>query len=172
MSSGTMGFIGRLYDVESDAREHQQVGEVLLARRQSETRSILDEFKLWLDAESRRALPKSAYGKAVRYTRRHWDALNTFVDDPRVPPDNNLSERCLRTIAVGRNNYMFAGSDRGARTAAALYTVVMSCKMQGLDPYAYLADVFDRLCVHSTNRIRAVDIDTLLPGTWEPRTQQ
>ena len=161
--------IGQLYAVESDAREREQTGNALLARRQTETRDLLHDFRQWLDEQAASALPKSAFGKGVGYTRRHGDALTRFLSDPRIPPDSNLSERCLRAVAVGRNNYLFAGSDKGAETAAALYSVVTTCKLHGVDPYAYLADVLDCLCVHSSNRMPASGIRDLLPDRWTPR---
>lgn len=163
-----LAWIGSFYEVERDARERGIEGDALLALRRERTAPILADYRAWLDGQAATALPKSTLGKAVAYGRRHWAALTRFLDDARLPLDNNLSERCLRSVAVGRNNYMFAGSDDGAARSAVIYSIVMSCKLQGIDPLEYLTVVLDRLSVHPDNRIRGREgLDALLPGRLE-----
>jgi len=165
-------FIGRFYEFERDARQRNLESSEWLLWRQSHVRPILEDFRVWLDEHAQNALPKSTFGKAVAYVRKHWGALTRFLADPRLPPDNNLSERCLRAIAVGRNNWMFAGSDDGAARSAILYSMVQTCKLNGVDPLAWLTDVLPRLAVHPDNRRKgAGGLDPLLPHLWKPVAQ-
>jgi hypothetical protein len=165
-----LAFIAALYDVEHDVRER---GLDVGAARAERTVPQLAALATWLKKQAEEQLPKSPTGKAVAYLRRHWIALTRFATDSRLPLDNNLAERQLRSVAVGRANYVFAGSDTGAENAAVLYSVVQTCKLNGVDPYAWLADVLDRLAVHPSNRRRGADgLDDLLPWNWRPRPQQ
>lgn len=165
-----VAFIAGLYAVEHDVRDR---GEDLAVARRERTVPQLAMFRTWLDDQAEQQLPKSPMGKAVAYARRHWTALTRFASDARLPLDNNLSERQLRSVAVGRSNYIFAGSDAGAEHAAVLYSVVQTCKLNEVDPYTYLADVLDQLAVHPSNRRRGGSgIDELLPWRWEPSGEQ
>jgi hypothetical protein len=101
-------------------------------------------------------------GKAIMYSLNQWDALNRYVDDPILEIDNNLSERTLRTVCIGRKNYLFAGSEAGARRAANIYSLVASCKLNDIDPFAYFKDVLSRISTHPMERI-----DELLPSNWK-----
>jgi hypothetical protein len=167
-----IAWIASMYEVESYARERQLVDQALGALRKERTAPIVSDFKAWLDDRATTVLPKSSTGKAVAYCRRHWIALTRFLDDPRLPLDNNLSERCLRTVAVGRKNYIFAGSDEGAESAAVLYSIIQTCKLTDVDPLAYLTDILDRLAVHPDNRIRGgAALDELLPHRWPKPAQ-
>jgi transposase len=94
----------------------------------------------------------------VRYALSRWNALLRYVDDGRIEIDNNAAERALRTVALGRKNYLFAGSDAGGERAAALYSLIGSAKLNGLDPEAYLRNVLSRIADHPINHI-----DKLLP---------
>jgi len=115
-----------------------------LHERRERTLPKLHEFAAWLTEQSPRVLPKSPLGQALAYAQRQWPALVRFTEAGYLAIDNNASERALRAVAVGRKNWLFAGSDAGGRTAAVLYTLVQSCKRQGLDPFAYLQDVLTR----------------------------
>jgi len=106
---------------------------------------LLDAFARWLTDVARDVLPKSSIGQAVAYAQRHWVALMRFTAHGFLNIDNNASERALRAIAVGRKNWLFAGSDQGGRTAAVLYTMTQTCKQHHIDPFAYLRDAFSRL---------------------------
>lgn len=129
--------------------------------RQQRTKRVLAMFKKWLDATVLTALPKGPLAKAVKYALNNWDALCTFTEDGELTPDNNKSERALRSIAVGRKNWMFAGSLDGGRRAAILCSLIASCKQHGLNPTAYLTDVLNILCTNEKP-----DIEALLPDAW------
>jgi hypothetical protein len=99
---------------------------------------VLAELKQWLDEQRPGALPKSALGQAIGYALNHWEALGRYLEQGYLAIDNNLSERTLRAIAVGRNNWGVLGSGAGGQTAAVLYSVVATCKHLGIDPWRYL----------------------------------
>ena len=113
--------------------------------RQLQAGPVLDELKRWLDAEQPRALPKSPLGQAVGYARNHWGALRRYLEQGYLAIDNNLSERTLRAVALGRNNWGVLGSETGGRTAAVLYTAVATCKHLEIDPFAYLREALPGL---------------------------
>jgi len=134
------------------------------AERQTRSKPLLDAFHTWAVAQRRRLSGKTPLGKAFQYSLSRWDALTRYVEDGRLSIDNNLSERLLRGIAVSRKNFLFLGSDRGGDRAAALYTIIESAKLNGLDPEAYLATVLERLARgHPINRL-----DELLPWNYTP----
>lgn len=108
-------------------------------------------------------LPNSPLAKAMGYTLNQWRALTRFLEDGRLPLDNNAAERALRPIALGRKNWLFAGSVRGGKAAAVTLSLVQSAKLQGKNPFAYLKDVLTRL-----PSAKAKDIDALLPHLWRP----
>ena len=105
----------------------------------------------------------SATAKALDYSLRRWEALTRFVDDGQLPIDNNWIENQIRPIAIGRNNWLFAGSLRAGQRAAAVMSLIQSARMNGHDPYAYLKDVLTRLPTHKAGRI-----EELLPHCWQP----
>jgi hypothetical protein len=113
--------------------------------RQQQAAPVLAELKQWLDAQGPQALPKSALGQAIGYALNNWVALGRYLEQGYLAIDNNLSERTLRAIALGRNNWGVVGSETGGRTAAVLYTVVGTCKHLGLDPFGYLRAVLPGL---------------------------
>ena len=123
---------------------------------------ILAEIKTVLDEYKNQVLPKSPMGKAITYALNQWDALNRYVENPILDIDNNISERTLRMVVIGRKNYMFAGSEAGAWRAAIIYSLVASCKLNGIDPFAYFRDVLERVSSHPAERI-----DELLPSNWK-----
>jgi transposase len=113
--------------------------------RQEQTLPKLDAFAMWLEDQAKVVLPKSPMGQAIAYARRQWPALARFTEHSFLNIDNNASERALRAVAVGRKNWLFAGSDQGGQTAAVLYTMTQTCKQHRIDPFAYLRDVLTRL---------------------------
>ena len=153
---------GRLYDIERKARDENYSSAQLLEARQKQAMPILAEIKTALDEYKNQALPKSPIGKAVTYSLNQWEALNRYVDDPMLDIDNNLSERTLRMVVIGRKNYMFAGSEAGAWRAAIIYSLVASCKLNEIDPFRYFRDVLARVSTHPADKI-----DELLPGEWK-----
>jgi transposase len=107
--------------------------------------------------------PKSPIGHAIGYAQAQWQALLRYTDDGILSIDNNLAERTLRMVAVGRKNWLFVGHDNGGRRAAILYSLVASCKLCGIDPFAYLRDVLERISTHPASRIAE-----LIPRNWKP----
>lgn len=152
LAEEAMAFIGRFYKLEDEARAAGHTGDALLAWRQTHTRPVSVAFKAWLDAHLEDLLPKNPVRQAMQYYLNHWDALMRFLSDARVPPDNNLSERLLRAIALGRNNWMFAGGEPGARRVAAVLSLIETCKLLRVDACAYLAWALRRLVPHPDNR--------------------
>jgi transposase len=126
--------------------------------RQEKARPVLDELAVFLDTALTRLPGRSELAEAFRYARSRWPALTRYVDDGRLEISNNAAERAIRPLAIGRRNWMFAGSDAGGTRAAAIYTLVQTARLNGLDPQAYLRDVLERIADHPINRI-----DDLLP---------
>ena len=107
----------------------------------------------WLEASLLKLSKKSDTSAAIRYALGLWDALLRYCDDGRIEIDNSPAERALRTVAIGRKNYLFAGSDAGGERASAIYTLVGTAKLNGLDPEAYLRHILERIADHPVNRI-------------------
>jgi transposase len=154
-----LAYIHALYEVEKEARS--LVAEQRRALRQERAGPLLETFKAWLDAQALVVLPKSAMGLALGYALRQWKALTAYVGDGDLDIDNNAAERALRCVALGRKNWLFAGSDHGGERAAVLFSLVATCKRHGMDPYAYLRDVIGRVAAHP-----AKDVAALMPDRW------
>ena len=137
-----------LYEIEKIARKEKYSSAQLLEARQTQAKPILAEIKTLLDEYKMQVLPKSPIGKAVTYSLNQWEALLRYMDDPILEIDNNLSERTLRMVVLGRVNYLFAGSEAGAKRAANIYSLVASCKLNEIDPFAYFRDVLTRISTH------------------------
>jgi transposase len=156
-----LAYIRRLYGIEKRARDLKP--EERFALRKEEAPPIFEEFKAWLDEEAQRVLPKSPLAEAIGYARAHWVALTRYLEDGILELDNNIAERALRRIAIGRKNWMFAGSDEGGRRAAILYSLVASCAALKIDPYAYLRNVIEITPTCST----PADFARLTPKAWK-----
>jgi transposase len=154
-----VALIQQLYQVEHAAADLTADARQALRREQSVP--LLARIETERDDLTRTVLPKSPLGDAVRYLTNQWGALQRYVDDGRVAIDNNRAENQLRVVAVGRKNWLFAGSFEGARRAALLYSLVQSCKLVDVPPFAYLKDVLLRLATHP-HRL----IDQLTPKGW------
>lgn len=148
-----LAFIHQLFAVEREATESDLSFEQRKDRRQTRSRVILDAFRLWLEELEPQVLPKSALAKAIGYARRQWKALERYLDDGELVPDNSASERALRTVAIGRKNWLFAGSDEGGSRAATLYSLIASAKRHQIEPYKYLRALFERLPSHPADRL-------------------
>jgi hypothetical protein len=157
-----LAMIGKLYEVERRAKEGGLDAIGLRELRQQQSKPVLEEISGRLDDWSVEVLPKSPIGQAVGYARGQWIALNRYIDDGDLAIDNNLAERVLRTVAIGRRNWLFAGSDAGAERAAIIYSLIASCKLYEIDPFAYLRDVLDCISTHPASRIAE-----LIPSGWK-----
>lgn len=148
--------IGLLYAIEKAIRGRSPVERC--AVRQERSRPLLDALALYLRDTLRTLSQKSAMAKAIRYALSRWEALNRYCDDGRIEIDNNAAERALRCVALGRKNYLFAGSDVGGQRAAAIYSLLGTTKLNDCNPEAYLREVLGRIAGHPISRI-----DELLP---------
>ncbi|MBK9385770.1 MAG: IS66 family transposase [Planctomycetes bacterium] len=153
--------IRRLYAVEREANDAALSSEDRLRLRQQKSKPLLDSFRKWLDELRGCVLPKSALGEAISYTVNQWTRLTRFLSDAEVPLDNNAAERAMRQVAVGRKNWMFAGSAAGAERAALYYSLIVSCRNLGIDAYEYLSDVLQRMAEDPS---RAAE---LTPRAWK-----
>jgi len=161
-ASLALALIGRLYDVERDARE-QNLGPVERSRlRRERCPPVFKMIKSFLDEWSLSALPKSALGEAVGYTLSQWKTLTVYIDDGRLAIDNNEVESAIRGIALGRNNHLFVGSEQGGHDAAVFYSLIESCKAAGVEPMAYFQDVLGRVA-----SIAEAELRTLTPAHWK-----
>ena len=151
--------IGQIYGIE---RQLQQANPDERRRiRQQQSRPVLEQLHRWL-TEHRAKVPEgSATAKAIDYSLRRWVALTRFVDNGHLPVDNNWVENQIRPVALGRKNWLFAGSLRAGQRAAAVMSLIQSAKINGHDPHAYLKDVMDRLPTWPNSRI-----SELLPHRW------
>ena len=131
--------------------------------RQQDAVPLLAELKSFLDKALSEISGKSTLAKAIRYALARWAALTRYTTDGRLEMTNNAVERAIRPLAMTRKNYLFAGSDSGGARAAAMYTLIETAKMNGLDPEAYLRDLIGRIADHPINRIAE-----LLPWNWRP----
>lgn len=155
--------IAALYAIEAEARA--LTPEARHALRQHKARPLLDSMKRWLDATRAGSLGNTGTLRAIDYTLKRWNALTRHLDDGRRPIDNNPIENAIRPIAVGRKNWLFAGSDSAAKRAAAIMSLLATAKANGHDQHAWLTDVLARL---PTTLDR--DIEALLPHRWKPAT--
>ena len=151
----------RVYGIEREVKELGTEQRQIV--RQQQSRPILDALHKWMTLQRRQVPDGSATAKALDYSLRRWVALTRFVDDGQLPVDNNWIENQIRPIAIGRNNWLFAGSLRAGQRAAAVMSLIQSARMNGHDPHAYLKDVLTRLPTHKASRI-----DELLPHRWQP----
>lgn len=122
---------------------------------------MMDAFLAWLKYQSPRVLPKSAFGQAITYCRNQWDKLEAFLKDGRLELDNNRAERSIKPFVIGRKNFLFSNTPRGAKASAIIYSVVETAKQNGLNPFFYLTYLFEKLPNINTKQQHAVD--ELLP---------
>ena len=137
--------IRRLYEIERQGKERELAGADLLQFRREHAVSLLEEFRGWLERRVGATPPKGLLGTAMNYTLKQWKRLVVYVNDPNVGLDNNAAENAIRPFAIGRKNWLFAGSPSGAMASANLYSLVETAKANGLEPYRYLRFLFERL---------------------------
>jgi transposase len=150
---GRMGpalwLISKLYEVEDRAAPMTAAERLCL--RQLESKPILEELHTYLEKIQKEVLPKSPAGRAVHYSLKNWTALTRYCEEGDLSIDNNATERDIRGVAVGRNNWIFFGSDRGGQTAAILRSFTASCQRVGVEPFAWFKDVLSRIATHPIN---------------------
>lgn len=158
-----MEYIQLLYAMERKARERNVAIQTIQRYRQIYARPILNEMEKWMKEQLTQVLPKSAIGKAMAYNLKHWQNIKRYTEDGRFQIDNNLIENTIRPLAIGRKNYLFAGSHQSAQHIAMFYSFFASCKVNRVDPQAWLTDVLNRI-----NDTKLNQLNTLLPHNWNP----
>jgi transposase len=154
-----------LYKIEANARDNLYTHEKRYKERQQHSKVVMEVMRTWLDAEAMQVLPQNAIGKAIKYMLNQWSRLEMYLTDGKLEIDNNLVENAIRPIALGRKNYLFAGSHNGAEWAAAFYSLLSNAKLQGVEPFAYLRDILSRISDHPYNKL-----DQLLPKNCKNST--
>ncbi len=153
-------WVRQLYNVEDEAKALSSADRLRL--RQEKSVPLLDSFYKWLLAQKAQVLPKSPIAAAINYVFNQWEALKRYATDGDLHIDNNVSERTLKLIGIGRLNWLFVGSDNGGRTAAVLFSFTATCKQLGIDSFTYLRDVLGRLPIQPAERL-----GELLPHRWQ-----
>lgn len=151
--------IDALFAIERDI--NGKAPEERVAVRQASSRPLVDDLHAYMREQAAKLSPRHDLVKAINYILKRWPAFTLFLDDGRVCMTNNAAERGLRGIALGRKSWLFCGSDRGGQRAAAMYSLIVTAKMNGIDPQAWLADVLSRIAGHPAHRL-----DELLPWNW------
>jgi transposase len=157
-----LAMIQALYRVEREAEEAKLDAAARRRLREERARPTLDALGAWLEATEGALPPQMPLGKAIAYTRRRLAALRRYLEDGRIEIDNSRVERLIRLVAVGRKNYLFAGSDAAAHRAAVAYSLIATCALHEIDPWAYLEDVLEKVAAGWPQR----EIDALLPDAW------
>ena len=167
-SHRALAWIKLLYNIESEAKKKRDPTDyeafVALRHKLRGERSlpIYDKLYAWLEVELPRVLPKSPIGEAIQYALNHWTALKRPLEAGFLELDNGACERAFKPVALGRKNWLFAGSDKGGQTAAVLMSLCTTCKELEINPEAYLRDVLDRISTHPASRL-----EELLPDRWK-----
>ena len=164
LTSDLLERIAALYRIEDDIRG--QPPDVRRCHRQERSRPQIDELLIAIDDTLRRLSPKSAMAKALAYGRKRWQALTRFTGEGAAEIDNNIAERAMRSIAIGRKNWLFAGAKAGGERAAAIYSVIETAKLGGIEPQAYIADVIEKIA----SGWPASRWDELMPWNWTAET--
>jgi transposase len=158
LSEEAIGLFRELYAIEEEARVHNLGYDMRRQLRQEKAKPVMERLKEFLQENRVDLLPASKIAKAFDYTLNNWKELSVYLDDGEVEIDNNLIENAIRPLALGRKNWMFAGSDNGAKWASTAYTIIATAKLHGLDPYAYIC-----LLLRELPKMKSHEIDRLLP---------
>jgi len=172
-SAAALAYYRELYAIERDIKaeiaklppnaDEPARAAIRLRVRQERAVPVLESFEKWRDAQKPDVLPKSPLGAAIGYLQNNWEALKRYAGSGYLSIDNNVAEQIMKTIATGRKNWLFTGSENGGKTMAILFSVVSSCQRQGHDPFVYLRDVLERLPDLPQDRLAE-----LLPDRWSP----
>jgi len=158
-----LDFCNQLYAIERDLKDSSP--EKRYEQRIARSRPVLDAFSAWLDEQSLRVLPKSALGQAIMYCKNQWSRLEAFLLDGRLELDNNRSERTIKPFVIGRKNWLFSNTPRGAKASATIYSIIETAMENGLMPFEYLKYVFETL--PNMDITEPSDLDRLLPWSKE-----
>lgn len=159
-----ISFIKILYHVEEEARTLQLDHQQRLELRQRKARDIFQRFNTWLDEQATQVLPQSRIGKAIQYARNRMPNMERYLNDGKIEIDTHLVENAIRPVAIGRKNYLFAGSHEGAQRSAIAYTFFAACQQHGINHQVWLPDVLNRLYLTPVNQI-----EQFLPQFWKPQ---
>ena len=140
-----LSYIGKIYRIESEAKRKGLTSDQLLEMRRQKAKPIFDDFLAWLQKKATQVVPKSLLGVAVNYALSQWERLVVYLEHGAMTPDNNRAENAIRPFVVGRKNWLFAGTPKGARASADLYSLIETAKANGLEPYRYLRYLFEKL---------------------------
>jgi len=151
-----LDFCNQLFAIERDLRDLSY--EERYKARMERSRPVLDACLVWLNVQSKRALPKSAFGQAITYCRNQWSKLEAFMKDGRLEIDNNRSERSIKPFVIGRKNWMFSNTSRGANASATIYSIIETAKENGLNPFEYLKYLFEHLPNMDTKNPEHIDV--------------
>ena len=160
-ASYAMAQIQKLYAIERKIKERTVNPQTIKRYRELYAKPVLEKLHTWMQDQYAKVLPKSAIGKAFAYSLNLWDKLSGYIQDGNYCIDNNLIENAIRPLALGRKNYLFAGSHKAAQHAAMMYSFFATCKINNVNPYLWLHDVFKRLPEHKANKL-----EELLPQNW------
>jgi transposase len=152
-ASHALTLIGKLYEIERQAKEENISADQIKERREKKSIPVLDELKEWMTQAYMNAKPKSPIGKALAYCLERWDKLVIYTTDGRLNIDNNPVENSIRPVALGRKNYLFAGSHEAAQRSAMLYSLLGTCKLHGINPFEWLRDTLQKINDYPINRI-------------------
>jgi len=155
-ASAALSWIQDLYAVERQAREEELSPDDRKELRLEASLPIINQLGAWIHAQAKQVLPKSQIGKAMAYSAKRWDALSEYLHDGLLEIDNNLVENTIRPLALGRKNYLFAGSHAGARRAAMVYSLLGTCKLHGVNPTQWLTHVLANILQTKYNDVRAL----------------
>jgi transposase len=158
-SEEAMVMIGRLYDIEREARNKELTYDEIKTLRQEQSMVIIGEIQQWLTRQSGEVLPKSTIGMAINYTLNLWSRLIKYTEDGRFNIDNNLIENSIRPVALGRKNYLFAGSHESAQRGAVIYSLLATCQIRGVEPFTWLKNALDTIPDYRANQL-----EKLLPA--------
>jgi transposase len=156
--------IGHLYQVEAQIQDQQLAGEQKRSFRLTYSKPVVDQLFAWFDQQRQRPelLPSSPFSKAIGYMQNRETALRVFLEDPAVPLDNNHTERALRVVPMGKKNWIFCWTELGAEHVGIIQSLIVTCKMQGIDPATYLVDVLQRVAIHPASQV-----EELTPRLWK-----
>lgn len=166
LADEALDFIRNLYKIEKQANRQQLSYDEVYQLRQQEAKPILEQFKLWLEANQPLTPPKGLLGKAIQYALNNWKKLIRYVEDGRLKPDNNVAENAIRPFVLGRKAWLFSGAPKGAEASATFFSLIETAKANGHEPYAYLRHIFEKLPLAKTDE----DYKALLPWNLDADT--